>query len=392
MDIKELPTHPSLEQYKKQAKDLVKAYKSNDPEAIRRIRNNHPHIDRLPDSDIPNAKFALADGQLVIARENGFTSWAKFKEFLLFRDTVQALDSGDIQKLEAMLDKHPWLVRYHCHKGKWYEEGYFAGATLLNHIAGNPIRVPIPPNILDITRLLLSRGARDEPPRPKYTIGLLLTSKQASEAGVAIPLIDLLMEAGGIELDLTAPDILNGPLGNDAPATAEALIRRGAKMNIRHAAALGRLDLVKRFVNEGASVKADESFIPLPEEPGEAKTQMEMAFIEACMCGRTGVAEFLLDQGVDPSSQINSGQTGLHYAAHAGHLETVKMLLERKVPLEEKNMYDGTVLGQALWSAFNEPKPDHLPIIEALITAGARVEPDWNKWIDELRRRDSSKL
>jgi hypothetical protein len=315
MDIKELPTHPSLEQYKKQAKDLVKAYKSNDPEAIRRIKNNHPHIDKLPDSDIPNAKFALADAQLVIARENGFPSWAKFKEFLLFRDAVQALDSGDIQKLEALLDKHPWLVRYHCHKGKWYEEGYFAGATLLNHIAGNPIRGPIPSNILDITRLLLRRGARDEPPRPKYTIGLLLKSKQASEAGVALPLIDLLMEAEGIELDLTAPDILIGPLGNDAPATAEALIRRGAKINIRHTAALGRLDLVKRFVNEGARVKADESFIPLPEESGEAKAQMEMAFIEACMCGRTGVTEFLLDRGVDPSSQINSGQTGLHYPA-----------------------------------------------------------------------------
>src|SRR4030095_6705596 len=98
---------------------------------------------------------------------------------------------------------------------------------------------PIPPNILDITRLLLSRGAHDEPPRPKYTIGLLLTSRQASEAGVALPLIDLRMEAGGIELDLPAPDILNGPLGNHAAATAEALIRRGAKLDIRHAAALG---------------------------------------------------------------------------------------------------------------------------------------------------------
>jgi|RhiMetdeSRZDD1v2_1073273.scaffolds.fasta_scaffold233074_3 ankyrin repeat protein len=391
MSNKVLPAHPSLEQYKKQAKDLAKAYRSNDPEAIRRIKNNHPRLDKLPDSDTLNAKFALADAQHVIARENGFPGWTKFKEFLLFRDAVHALDSGDIQKLEALLDKHPWLVRYHCHNGESYEEGYFAGATLLNHIAGNPIRGPIPSNILDITRLLLSRGARDKPPRPKYTLDLLLTSKQASEAGVALALIDLLMEAGGIQIDLTVPDILDGPLGNGAHATAEALIRRGAKMNIRHAAALGRLDLVKRFINEGASLKADASLIPLPKEPSEAKAQMQMAFIEACMCGRTGVAEFLLDQGVDPSSQINRGQTGLHYAAHAGHLETVKMLLERKVPLEEKNMYDGTALGQTLWSAFNEPKPDHIPIIEALIAAGAKVEPEWNKWIDELCQRDSPK-
>jgi len=220
MDLKELPAHPNLEQYKKQAKDLLKAYKSNDSEAIRRIKNNHPRLDKLPGAEIPHSKLGLADAQLVIARENGFPSWIKFKEFLSFRDAVQALDAGDIQRLEELLDKHPWLVRYQCHKGKLYEEGYFAGATLLNHIAGNPFRHPIPPNILDITRLLLSRGARDEPSRPKYTIGLLLTSKQASETGVALPLIELLMKTCGIELDLTAPDILNGPLGNDAPATA----------------------------------------------------------------------------------------------------------------------------------------------------------------------------
>jgi ankyrin repeat protein len=263
---------------------------------------------------------------------------------------------------------------------------------LLNNIAGNPNRCPLPSNIVGIARLLLSRGARDEPSRPKYTIGLLLTSKQASEAGVAMPLIDLLMEANGIELDLTSPDILNSPLGNQAPATAEALIRRGAKMNIRHAAMLGRLDVVKRFVNEPDDVKADTSLVSLPAASEAVKTELELAFIEACMCGQTSVAEFLLEQGVNPISQVNSGQTGFHYAAHAGHLETVKMLLDRSAPLEETNMYGGTVLGQALWSAFNEPHADHLTIIEALIAAGAKIESDWNQWIDELRRRDGTSL
>ena len=102
----------------------------------------------------------------------------------IFRSAVQALSSGDIQQLETLLDQHPWLVHYRCRKGEPYEEGYFAGATLLNHIAGNPSRFQIPSNIVDITRLLLSRGARDD---EKYTIGLLLTSKQASDAGVAFP-------------------------------------------------------------------------------------------------------------------------------------------------------------------------------------------------------------
>jgi hypothetical protein len=37
-------------------------------------------------------------------------------------------------------------------------------------------------------------------------------------------------------------------------------------------------------------------------------------------------------------------------------------------------MYKGTVLGTAVWSAINEPRPDHLRIIEALIEAGAQVD------------------
>jgi ankyrin repeat protein len=167
------------------------------------------------------------------------------------------------------------------------------------------------------------------------------------------------------------------------------LIRRGARMDIRHAAALGRLDLVKCFFNEDELPKA---LIPLPAETSEAKPLVEQAFIYACQYGHNNICEFLLDQGVDPSAQAKIGQTGFHYAAHYGQLETVKLLIERNAPLEVKNMYGGTVLGQALWSAFNAPHKDHLQIVEILIDAGAVIEPDWNKWIDELRRRDGKRI
>lgn len=311
---------------------------------------------------------------------------AESEQYEIFCNAVEALDGGDIGRLEALLDEHPWLVQYRCRKGDLYEDGYFAGATLLNHIAGNPSRCPIPSNIIDITRLLLSRGSRDEQPRPRYTMGLLLTSKQASEAGVALPLIDLLTSASGVELDLTDPGILDGPLGNHAPATALELIRRGARMHLRHAAMLGRLDLVQSFFS-GYGV--DASLIPLPGDANEARVQVEQAFISACQYGRNSICEFMLDHGVDPAAQANIGQTGLHYAAHYGQLRTVNMLIQRGAPLEVKNMYGGTVLGQALWSAFNEPHKDHLAIVEALIAFGAKIDPNWTKWIEELRRRQA---
>jgi len=82
MDAKELSPRPSLEQYKKQAKDLVKARKSGDPEALRRIKQHHPRLGKLSDAELRSAKFALADAQFTIAREHHFESWAKFAKHL----------------------------------------------------------------------------------------------------------------------------------------------------------------------------------------------------------------------------------------------------------------------------------------------------------------------
>ena len=38
MESRELPLHPNLDQYKKQAKDLLKAWKAQDSKAVERIR------------------------------------------------------------------------------------------------------------------------------------------------------------------------------------------------------------------------------------------------------------------------------------------------------------------------------------------------------------------
>jgi hypothetical protein len=70
-------------------------------------------------------------------------------------------------------------------------------------------------------------------------------------------------------------------------------------MDIRHAAALGRLDLVQSFFNGS---ELHPSLIPLPEDTTEARVQIEEAFIRACQFGHNSIAEFLLDQGVDPAS------------------------------------------------------------------------------------------
>src|SRR5947209_3636951 len=89
MPEKELPSRPSLEQYKKQAKDLLHQSKTSAPEAEQRFRRH------LPRQKLSRGSFTLTDAPLVIAREHGFPSWASFTreiELLRHRNSREAQD------------------------------------------------------------------------------------------------------------------------------------------------------------------------------------------------------------------------------------------------------------------------------------------------------------
>jgi ankyrin repeat protein len=68
-----LPAAPSVEQLRKQAKDLARAHRAGDPAAVFRVRAAHPH---------PAEPLKLSDAQLVIAREHGFPSWARLRAYV----------------------------------------------------------------------------------------------------------------------------------------------------------------------------------------------------------------------------------------------------------------------------------------------------------------------
>jgi ankyrin repeat protein len=72
MPEKELPARPSLEQYRKQSKDLLHSSQLSEPAALERFAKY------LPANKRHQNKFTLTDAQLVIAREHGFESWPKF--------------------------------------------------------------------------------------------------------------------------------------------------------------------------------------------------------------------------------------------------------------------------------------------------------------------------
>jgi len=239
---------------------------------------------------------------------------------------------------------------------------------------------------------LLKAGAEVDATADVYgggatTLGLAATSVHPERAGVQNELLQLLLDHGAaIDVPSVAGNrhsAVVGCLANGRRQAAEFLAEHGARLDLEGAAGLGRLDVVQSFAARDGSLRGDAT-----------RKQMESGFMWACEYGRDTVVEFLINAGVEVGLQVG-GFTGLHWAAHGGHLETVKLLLKHGAPLEAKNSYGGTPLWQALWAAMNSDlNLDHVPVVECLIAAGAKVEPDWKTGIervDEVLRRGKAK-
>ncbi|WP_072396912.1 ankyrin repeat domain-containing protein [Hyphomicrobium sp. CS1GBMeth3] len=81
-----LPERPNLDQLKKQAKDLLAAYRRGEPEAFARFRNSLPAASAKDDAAMAAALgLRLHDAQSCVAREYGFASWADLASFVLAR-------------------------------------------------------------------------------------------------------------------------------------------------------------------------------------------------------------------------------------------------------------------------------------------------------------------
>jgi ankyrin repeat protein len=90
---RELPARPNLDQYRKQAKDLAWQCELQAPDAMARMRRNHPRFHKLPEADAATAPVSLTDAQFVIAREHGFESWPKFAKHIEMIRIIESVDS-----------------------------------------------------------------------------------------------------------------------------------------------------------------------------------------------------------------------------------------------------------------------------------------------------------
>ena len=285
----------------------------------------------------------------MIAREYGFTSWAKLKHHVevvkrcarlrphpRFAEAVAALDAGDVDRLRALLREDPALVQARGDLEPPY--GYFTGATLLHHVAANPYRVPLPPNIVEVARLLLDAGADANaltvsPGGGNTTMALIITSAHCSTVGAAAPLMDLLL-ARGAKLDVRSPEALRDSITNYGFQAAEKMIQLGATMDVLAAAALGRMDVLRGLFDAGGRLTA------LPVRDGQRLSEPDaigLAFLHAYVGREKEAADFLLEKdGNWNMIGVNNG-TALHRATSGGDLPMVKRLVQKGADLNDRN-------------------------------------------------------
>jgi len=385
-----LPERPSLEQLRKQAKELLKGYRADDRTAVARFRSHHPR-------GISEKQVALADAQLVLAREYGFPSWAKLKhhveslqrpadfdEPLWGRDTWPFLSSvyrGDEETVRRMLASDPSLARA--------EYAYL-----------QPLHYAVRGGRIEMVRLLLDAGAdplaegwsgkfggeiRDDTP---------LGRARDRELGEIVALLEA---AAGTKPRSISPE-------RNAPSTPDRELE-DEMMRICHRGRINAaLDMIDRHpgIAQAGLYEAVHQNHPklvriLLERGAKATTPWRWACWYTPLMHslryaqpRYDIAQMLVDHGVDSNETNGMGMTALHIVAGQGTVDAARWLLDRGADIHARDReFDSTPLA---WSA----RAGRDDMARFLLSRGASpVHPDDEQWATPIawaRRRNHAKI
>ncbi|HLY59859.1 MAG TPA: ankyrin repeat domain-containing protein [Terriglobia bacterium] len=314
---RQLPPSPSLEQLKKQAKSLLKRHQAADSEVLTRIRENHPRWKNLSKKQAAASPFVLADAQLVIASEYGFASWSKLQSHVKTLEAASspaetiaslrsAAGSGDLARLNALLDAHPELIDERGGEG-----------------VRTPLHQAVFGNSEPAVKLLLERGANPNircEGDNAYPLHFAVEKHR-------LPIIRLLVEHGADtigENDYHELGVIGWATAWDYiqpnPEIVGYLLAHGARHNIFSAVALGEAEVIRKLVAR----------TPNDLERRMNGTRMRsMPLHLAVMKNQPASLTTLLSLGANTESLDEAGFSALDLAALNGRLELAQVLLER---------------------------------------------------------------
>lgn len=387
--LQSLTNNPNLEQYKQQATELLREWREGGETSQARGKRHHPDFEARSEAGL-----ALADAQLVLAREHGFESWKEFAAHLaeleacsgptfLFETAVDAVVEGNTGRLSELLAKHPELARERSSR--------IHQATLLHYVSANGVedsRQRSPANATQVATMLLNAGADVTATARAYhgdwtALGLLASSAHPHVAGVQSSIARVLVEGGaGNSHDL----LLALAFGYLETASVIAAIIEVD--NVLVAAGLGDSQRVARWCLNARQLAPECSVVSIPGQPqlgAEAHSNLEQSLIWAARLGHLDVVRLLLERGVDPGAKGPQGFSSAHWAAVYGRVGILDLLIQANAPLEQTNAYGGTVLSTAVFAAVhpemhfeggcatNRQDIDYSQTVSRLLKAGAQT-------------------
>src|SRR5262245_28011892 len=138
--VRAMRANPDIDQLKRQARELLKAYRVQSPDAVIEVAAHHRTA--TPES------FALHDAQFVLARSYGFESWPRLKAAVDGVTTARlhdAVQNGDLGAARALLARRPEIVDLMRGGPSGFEIRALHIAVMLRDV--------------EMTRLLLEAGA-----------------------------------------------------------------------------------------------------------------------------------------------------------------------------------------------------------------------------------------
>jgi ankyrin repeat protein len=335
--------------------------------AIRRRLLQPAHAkERFENYDPEAPSLSDADARLLIANQEGYADWGKYESYLHLDPAVRvivAVRSGDIEMFRDALRADPaaanprWVAGYHrptpipndsiprfC-----VSEGVFR-ETNTQH------------NAYDMTHMLIAAGA-----------DMHIEGDIVLESAVSFDVIDAVAALldSGAAIDGVDGVPMAYAMHFGFVAVAELLGRRGAKRDLRFAAGLGELDVVKSWFDADGSLKTGAGALADPygqelKQRGQLPFRFErtrpnilsQALYFACVHNQLAVADFLLAQGADINvivPGLDMKATILHRVATANGRFTrsesetaIRFLLARGAdPAIREQVYHSTPIGWA---------------------------------------------
>ena len=332
-----------LEQQRKRAKDLLKALRRRDPDAVARVQRHLPRASGLLTPQVRGLPFQLADAQLVIAREAGFPTWPRLKHHVekappgdLVPAIHAAVASGDAAAVRAALAARPprWETR-------------------------EALELAVERDDRESARLLLEYGAPADRAGRRWAAGAAAcTAPSSSSAAWKCSRCSSPAAPRSTPATATAGLPSRSP---SAPPTPPPLPCCAGT-----ARASGACSEVDRLL--GACI-AGEAPCPAPSLRMRRSDHQHVCW--AVRSGHHAAIPALLALGLDPDVPDDDGETALHLAVAARSPAALDAVLAGSQRVDARNFRDET----ALTSALREPD-DRLQeaLMCGLHRAGARPQ------------------